>query len=97
MLPFAVRHYACHGGVMLIASHNPKEYNGYKAYCNDVGQLVASHDKNLRSEFNAIHSVKAIKFERIGENIKLIGSVFDDSYIQSYKRLSIHHEAVTAQ
>lgn len=97
MLSFAVRHYACHGGVMLTASHNPKEYNGYKAYWNDGGQLVAPHDKNVISEVNAIHSVKAIKFDRIDENIKLIGSEFDDIYIQANKRLSIHPEAVTAQ
>lgn len=97
MLSFAVRHYACHGGVMLTASHNPKEYNGYKAYWNDGGQLVAPHDKNVISEVNAIQSVKAIKFDRIDENIKLIGSEFDDIYIQANKRLSIHPEAVTAQ
>src|SRR5690606_14850477 len=97
MLSFAVRHYACHGGVMLTASHNPKEYDGYKAYWNDGGQLVAPHDKNVISEVNAIQSVKAIKFDRIDENIKLIGSEFDDIYIQANKRLSIHPEAVTAQ
>src|SRR5690606_40423510 len=65
MLSFAVRHFNCQGGVMLTASHNPKEYNGYKAYWNDGGQLVAPHDQNVIQEVNAIQSVSAIKFNRI--------------------------------
>ena len=97
MLSYAVRHYACQGGVMLTASHNPKEYNGYKAYWNDGGQLVAPHDKNVISEVNAIQSVKEIKFDRVADNIQLVGADFDDTYIQANKRLSIHPEAVQAQ
>lgn len=97
MLSFAVRHFACQGGVMLTASHNPKEYNGYKAYWNDGGQLVAPHDKNVIAEVNAIHSVKDIKFDRVDENIHLVGADFDDIYIQANKRLSIHPEAVKTQ
>lgn len=97
MLSFAVRHFACQGGVMLTASHNPKEYNGYKAYWNDGGQLVAPHDKNVISEVNAIASVKDIKFERKEENITIVGADFDDLYISLNKDLSIHPEAVQAQ
>ena len=97
MLSFAVRHYACQGGVMLTASHNPKEYNGYKAYWNDGGQLVAPHDENVIAEVNAIQSVKEIKFDRVADNIQLVGTDFDDIYIQANKRLSIHPEAVQAQ
>lgn len=97
MLSYAVRHYACQGGVMLTASHNPKEYNGYKAYWNDGGQLVAPHDKNVIMEVNAIQSVKDIKFDRVEGNIHLVGEALDELYIQANKRLSIHPESVKAQ
>lgn len=97
MLSYAVRHFACQGGVMLTASHNPKEYNGYKAYWNDGGQLVAPHDKNVIAEVNAIEFVSAIKFDRNDSYITIIGEDFDDIYIQANKRLSIHPEAVQAQ
>lgn len=97
MLSFAVRHFNCQSGVMLTASHNPKEYNGYKAYWNDGGQLVAPHDENVITEVNAIQSVSEIKFQRIENNITIIGDDFDDIYVQANKRLSIHPEAVEAQ
>jgi phosphoglucomutase len=97
MLSFAVRHFNCQGGVMLTASHNPKEYNGYKAYWNDGGQLVAPHDKNVITEVNAIQSVSEIKFERVDANITVVREEFDDIYVQANKRLSIHPEAVEAQ
>ncbi|NGF55345.1 phospho-sugar mutase [Parapusillimonas sp. SGNA-6] len=96
MLSFAVRHFACQGGVMLTASHNPKEYNGYKAYWNDGGQLVSPHDKNVITEVNAIRSVSEIKFNRVENNIVLVGEEFDHIYIQANKHLSIHPEAVHA-
>ncbi|WP_293931810.1 phospho-sugar mutase [Sphingobacterium sp. UBA6645] len=97
VLSFAVRHFECQGGVMLTASHNPKEYNGYKAYWNDGGQLVAPHDKNVITEVNAIQSVNDIKFDRVEKNITLVGSEFDDIYIAENKKLSIHPEAVQGQ
>lgn len=97
VLSFAVRHFACQGGVMLTASHNPKEYNGFKAYWNDGGQLVAPHDNNVITEVNAIQSVTEIKFEGIKENIILVKEDFDDIYVQANKGLSIHPEAVIAQ
>ncbi|PRD48807.1 phospho-sugar mutase [Sphingobacterium haloxyli] len=97
MLSFAVRHFGCQGGVMLTASHNPKEYNGYKAYWNDGGQLVAPHDKNVIDEVNAIRSVTAIKFERDHTKITLVDEDFDTRYIEETKKLSIHPEAVSAQ
>ncbi len=97
MLSFAVRHFGCQGGVMLTASHNPKEYNGYKAYWNDGGQLVAPHDKNVINEVNAIQSVNDIKFERDNNNITLVDEDFDRLYIDENKKLSIHPEAVSAQ
>lgn len=97
VLSFTVRHFECQGGVMLTASHNPKEYNGYKAYWNDGGQLVAPHDKNVIREVNAIQSVNDIKFNRVEKNITLVGADFDDIYIAENKKLSIHPEAVEAQ
>ena len=97
MLSFAVRHFGCQAGVMLTASHNPKEYNGYKAYWNDGGQLVAPHDKNVITEVNAIKSVSEIKFERKDSNIELIDADFDQIYIDANLALSIHPEAVKAQ
>lgn len=97
MLSFAVRHFQCQGGVMLTASHNPKEYNGYKAYWQDGGQLVAPHDKNVIEQVNAIRSVHEIKFNRVEERITYIGEDFDKEYIAANTQLSIHPEAVTQQ
>lgn len=97
MLSFAVRHFGCQGGVMLTASHNPKEYNGYKAYWNDGGQLVTPHDKNVIKEVDAIQSVSEIKFERKAENIKLVEADFDDIYVAANLKLSINPGAVKAQ
>jgi len=97
VLSFAVRHFGCQGGVMLTASHNPKEYNGYKAYWKDGGQLVAPHDGNVIAEVNAIRSVSDIRFDRDEANIVLIEEDFDRIYIAANRRLSIRPEAVEAQ
>lgn len=97
ILSFAVRHFGCHGGVMLTASHNPKEYNGYKAYGSDGGQLVAPHDKHVITEVNVIQSVSEIKFERNDANVTIVKEDFDQIYIDANKKLSIHPEAVAAQ
>lgn len=97
MLSFAVRHFQCQGGVMLTASHNPKEYNGYKAYWQDGGQLVAPHDKNVIDEVNSIQSISDIKFQSNPDQITLIGADFDDIYIAANKALSIHPESVKQQ
>lgn len=97
MLSFAVRHFDCQSGVMLTASHNPKEYNGYKAYWNDGGQLVAPHDKNVITEVNAITSVNDIKFDRIESNVTIVKADFDAIYVDANKQLSIHPEVVEKQ
>jgi len=97
MLSFAIRHFGCKSGVMLTASHNPKEYNGYKAYWNDGSQLTAPHDKNVIDEVNAIASVKDIQFEGNPQNIIPVGEEIDPIYIDANKALSIHPEAVLAQ
>ncbi|MHC8948655.1 phospho-sugar mutase [Sphingobacterium hungaricum] len=97
MLSFAIRHFGCQSGVMLTASHNPKEYNGYKAYGNDGGQLVAPHDENVITEVNAIQQVDEISFTRKPENITLVEEDFDQIYIEQNKQLSIHPEIVAQQ
>ncbi len=97
VLSFAIRHFGCQSGVMLTASHNPKEYNGYKAYWNDGCQLTAPHDKNVIDEVNAITSVSDIKFEGNAQNILPVGNEIDQIYIDANKTLSIHPEAVLAQ
>jgi Phosphomannomutase len=97
MLSFAIRHFGCQSGVMLTASHNPKEYNGYKAYWNDGCQLTAPHDKNVIDEVNAITSVDDIKFEGNTHDILPVGDEIDQIYIDANKTLRIHPEAVLEQ
>lgn len=96
-LSFAIRELGCHSGVMLTASHNPKEYNGYKAYWKDGGQLVAPHDSNVIDEVNAIENNNQIQFIAKEENIKLIGSEMDDLYLKKIKELSIRPDVVKRQ
>ncbi|MCC9165736.1 phospho-sugar mutase [Pontibacter harenae] len=96
-LSFAIRHLQCHSGVVITASHNPKEYNGYKAYWNDGGQVVAPHDKNIIAEVNKITSVDDIKFEGKPENIEMIGADVDEAYIERVLGLSISQEAIKRQ
>ena len=96
-LSFAIRHLGCHSGVVLTASHNPKEYNGYKAYWNDGGQVVAPHDKNIINEVNAITSITDIHFESKPENIQLIGAEVDEAYLERVAGLSISQEAIRRQ
>lgn len=96
-LSFAVRQLKCHGGVMLTASHNPKEYNGYKAYWNDGGQLVPPHDKNVIDEVYAIGDPDQVKFTPIPENITLLGEELDEAYLQAIKALCLRPEAVVRQ
>src|SRR5215471_3450534 len=80
-LSFAIRHLQCHGGVVCTASHNPKEYNGYKAYWNDGAQLVPPHDKNVIREVEKIGSVDDVKWSGGESNITIIGKEVDDAYI----------------
>src|ERR671913_593717 len=80
-LSFAIRHLGCNGGVVCTASHNPKEYNGYKAYWDDGGQLVPPHDKNVITEVDKISSVEDVKWEGNDENITIIGKDMDEAYI----------------
>lgn len=93
-LSFAVRHFGCQGGVVITASHNPKEYNGFKAYWNDGGQIVSPHDVNIIDEVNNIKSIDEIKFKPTKENIIIIGEEIDNIYIQKLKSLSISPDLI---
>lgn len=93
-LSYAVRYYGCQGGVVITASHNPKEYNGYKAYWDDGGQIIAPHDKNIIDEVNKIVNIDDIKFEPVSENIEILGEEFDKLYIEQLKSLSLSPEII---
>lgn len=97
LLSFAVRHLGCQSGVVLTASHNPKEYNGYKAYWEDGAQVVAPHDKNIITEVSKIQSIDQVKFGRIEENIHYISEEVDQAYIEQVAGLSVSREAVQRQ
>jgi phosphoglucomutase len=96
-LSFAVRHFGCKSGVMLTASHNPKEYNGYKAYGADGGQFVSPHDKAVMEEVAKIASIDEIKFNRVDANIEEIGEEVDELYLEGITKLSISPEAISRQ
>jgi len=96
-LSFTIRHLGCQGGVVCTASHNPKEYNGYKAYWVDGGQLVPPHDKNVIAEVEAIQSVEEVKWTGGEGNITLVGTEIDEAYRRMVKSLSVYPEAIAAQ
>src|SRR5688572_4237073 len=96
-LSFAIRHLGCQGGVVCTASHNPKEYNGYKAYWEDGGQLVPPHDKNVILEVDKIASVDDVKWNGGEKNITLIGKEVDEAYIKMVKSLSVYPEIIEKQ
>ena len=96
-LSFTIRHLGCKGGVVCTASHNPKEYNGYKAYWDDGGQLVPPHDKNVIKEVEAIASVDDVKWSGSENNITLIGRELDLAYMDMVKSLSVYPEVIERQ
>jgi phosphoglucomutase len=96
-LSFAIRNLGCQGGVVCTASHNPKEYNGYKAYWNDGGQLVPPHDKNVIKEVEKIASVDDVKWSGGEANITIIGKEMDEEYIEMVKSLSVYPEVIEKQ
>src|SRR5688572_32041875 len=93
-LSFAIRYLKCQGGVVCTASHNPKEYNGYKAYWDDGSQLVPPHDKNVIREVDKISSVDEVKWSGGGSNIELVGKELDEAYMKMVKELSIYPEII---
>jgi phosphoglucomutase len=96
-LSFTIRHLGCQGGVVCTASHNPKEYNGYKAYWSDGGQLVPPHDKNVIREVEKVASVDDVKWKGGEGNITIIGKEIDEEYIKMLKTLSVYPEVIEKQ
>ncbi|MES2809249.1 MAG: phospho-sugar mutase [Bacteroidota bacterium] len=96
-LSYAVRKLGCKSGVMLTASHNPKEYNGYKAYGADGGQFVSPYDKAVMDEVAAISSIDEVKFDRIAANVELLGEDIDNEYIEKITALSVSPDAIKRQ
>lgn len=95
-MSFAIRHLGCQSGIILTASHNPKEYNGYKAYWDDGAQVLAPHDKGIIDEVNKV-SVADIKFEGNPALIEVIGKEIDDIYLAKVKELSIDPACIARQ
>jgi len=91
---YAIRKLGCQSGIMITASHNPKEYNGYKAYWNDGAQVLAPHDKNIIAEVNRISSVDEILFEGNSDMIEIIGKDMDKAFIEEVKKLVLSPEAI---
>jgi len=93
-LSFAIRHFGCQSGVVVTASHNPKEYNGYKAYWDDGAQLIPPHDKNVIEEVRMITSFDDVKFDGNEELIEIIGEETDILYLDKLKKLSLSPEII---
>ncbi len=91
---FAIRHLGCQSGIIITASHNPKEYNGYKAYWNDGAQMVAPHDVNVIKEVENIKSVDEIKFKGNPALIQIIGEEIDSVYLDKIKTISLSPDAI---
>lgn len=96
-LSFTVRHLGCQSGIVITASHNPKEYNGYKVYWNDGGQLVPPHDSNVIDEVQKITSVTEVKFSGNPENITIIGNEIDKAYKDVLLKLSLSPDVIARQ
>ncbi len=96
-LSFAIRELGCQSGVMLTASHNPKEYNGYKAYGPSGGQLVAPYDQAVLEEVRKVDDISKINFSGKEENIEKIGEAIDKKYLKELAALSISKAAIQRQ
>lgn len=96
-LSFAIRELKCQSGVVVTASHNPKEYNGYKVYWEDGGQIISPHDKNIIAEVQKIKNVDEIKFDDTLKNVESIGSKIDDIYLKEISKLSLNKEIIKKQ
>ncbi len=93
-LSFAIRYLGCQSGVNITASHNPKEYNGYKAYWEDGAQIINPHDVNIIDHVNKINGIDEIKFEANPDKIQIIGKEIDDAFLAAIKGLSLSPEAI---
>ena len=93
-MSFAVRHYGCQAGINVTASHNPKEYNGYKAYWTDGAQVTPPHDRNIIEEVEKITDIDMIQMGRNAENITILDEKFDEIYLNRVHELSLSPESV---
>lgn len=93
-ISFAIRYLGCQSGIIITASHNPKEYNGYKAYWSDGAQLVPPHDENVIAEVNKITNIDDIKFTGNPDFIQIIGEEIDSAFIEAVKTISLSPEAI---
>jgi phosphoglucomutase len=93
-ISFAIRKLGCQSGIIITASHNPKEYNGYKAYWEDGAQIVAPHDENIITEVNIIKSVKDIKFKGNPDKIKILGEQMDKLFIEEVAKISLNPDII---
>ncbi len=93
-LSFAIRHLGCQSGVNITASHNPKEYNGYKAYWEDGAQIIAPHDVNIIDHVGRIKGVESIRFEGDKSKIEIIGKEVDEAYLTAIKGLQLSPDVV---
>ncbi|KPK86924.1 MAG: phosphoglucomutase [Bacteroides sp. SM23_62_1] len=93
-LSFAIRHFGCQAGVVITASHNPKEYNGYKVYWDDGGQIISPHDKNIIDEVEKITSIDEINFDVDQSRIEIIGTDLDQIYVNRLAELSLSPDIV---
>lgn len=96
-LSFTVRELGCQAGLVITASHNPREYNGYKVYWNDGSQVVAPHDKRIVEEVNAITNVSKIKFRGIKKRIKTIKPALDKKYLKAVKSICVSPRIIKSQ
>lgn len=96
-LSFAVRELKADAGVMITASHNPKEYNGYKAYWNDGAQLTSPHDELVIEKVNAITDLSQVKMQDDDKNITIIGEDMDKIYLEKVKSISINSQCIKKQ
>ena len=93
-MSFAIRHLGCQSGIILTASHNPKEYNGYKAYWEDGAQMIAPHDTNVIDEVNKIQSVDDIQFEGNSNLIEILGENIDKLYLDKVKTITLSPDSI---
>ena len=93
-LSYAIRRLGCQSGVNITASHNPKEYNGYKAYWSDGAQIIAPHDVNIIDHVNRIKSVSEIRFQGNPDKIQIIGEEIDKAFLADIKKLSLDPEVI---
>ncbi len=96
-LSFAIRHFGCKSGVVITASHNPKEYNGYKAYWNDGAQMISPHDMNVIEEVNGISDFSQVNFNRNDELIVEIGEEIDKAYLDEVVKVVLSKESIKKQ